>query len=270
MNGLKNEKSETGARRRGIYLLPNLLTTGGLFAGFYSMGYPRGLTKTDVFLNLGAAMPDPTIVTAAVPGAATVINARVEYQKIADTHPADIAIAAGAGETARALVDAIESMTTPSQRERLGEWVDRHSGTFFIAPAVVLILVFAIFPTIYSIFFALSRVRFTADGLKFRYVGFRNFSKQFFGSSEIHFLGRTDSISIFGTIVFVAIVVAVLWWLIRSRKITTWVGMIGRTISAAMAIFLSWILCASLLSGNSIGTLARSRTLSRKLNDWSN
>ena len=31
--------------------------------------------------------------------------------------------------------------------------------------------------------------------------------------------------------------------------------MIGRTISAAMAIFLSWILCASLLSGNSIGTL---------------
>lgn len=30
-------KSKPGARRRGIYLLPNLLTTGGLFAGFYSI-----------------------------------------------------------------------------------------------------------------------------------------------------------------------------------------------------------------------------------------
>ena len=142
-----------------------------------------------------------------------------------------------------------------SFRVRLSEWVDRHSGSFFIAPAVTLILIFAIFPTIYSIFFAVSRVRFTGDGLKFRYVGFRNFSKQFFGSAEVHFLGRTDPVSIFGYIVFAIIVIAVLWWLIRSIKRTTWVGMIGRTISAAMAIFLSWILCASLLSGNSIGTL---------------
>lgn len=142
-----------------------------------------------------------------------------------------------------------------TRRQRLGEWVDRHSGTFFIAPAVTLILIFAIFPTIYSIFFAVSRVRFSGDGLKFRYVGFRNFSKQFFGSSEVHFLGRTDPVSIFGYTVFVVILVAVLMWLWRSRKITTWVGMIGRTISATMAIFLAWILCASLLSGNSIGTL---------------
>ena len=28
---------QTGSRRKGIYLLPNLLTTGGLFAGFYSI-----------------------------------------------------------------------------------------------------------------------------------------------------------------------------------------------------------------------------------------
>ncbi len=142
-----------------------------------------------------------------------------------------------------------------TRRERLAEWVDRHSGTFFIAPAVTLILIFAIFPTIYSLFFAVSRVRFTGDGLRFRYVGFRNFEKQFFGSSEVHFLGRTDPVSIFGYAVFAALVVAVLFWLWRSRKITTWVGMIGRTISAAMAIFLGWILCASFLSGNSIGTL---------------
>ncbi len=91
-----------------------------LFAGFYSMGYPRGLTQTDVFLNLGSTMPDPTIVTAAVPESATVINARIEYDKIANTYPTDIAIAAGVGETTRALIDAVNGMTTRRQREKLG------------------------------------------------------------------------------------------------------------------------------------------------------
>jgi len=142
-----------------------------------------------------------------------------------------------------------------TRRDRFSEWVDRHSGTFFIAPAVTLILIFAIFPTIYSMFFALSRVRFSGDGLKFRYVGLRNFSKQFVGSSEVHFLGRTEPANIIGMAIFAIVVIAILWWLIRSVKRTTWVGMIGRTISAAMGIFLSWILCASLLSGNAIGTL---------------
>jgi len=28
---------DVARRRRGIYLLPNLLTTGGLFAGFYAI-----------------------------------------------------------------------------------------------------------------------------------------------------------------------------------------------------------------------------------------
>ena len=140
-------------------------------------------------------------------------------------------------------------------RESWGEWIDRHSGTFFIAPAVTLILIFAIFPTFYSLVFAMSRVRFTGDGLKFRFVGFRNFAKQFFGNDQVHFLGRTEPVSILGMLVFAVIVVSVLVWLYRSRKITTWVGMLGRTVSAAMAIFLAWVLGASLLSGNSIGTI---------------
>lgn len=59
--------------------------------------------------------------------------------------------------------------------DHLNEWLDRHSRTFFIAPALVLLLAFAIFPTFYSIIFALSRVKFTANGLRFRFVWFDNF-----------------------------------------------------------------------------------------------
>jgi multiple sugar transport system permease protein len=141
------------------------------------------------------------------------------------------------------------------QGESWGEWLDRHSRTFFIAPAVVLILVFAIFPTFYSIVFALSRVRFTGDGLQFRFVWFQNFAKQFFGNDQVHFLGKIGAMSAVGTIFLVAVAGAVLWWLYRSYARTTWVGLIGRTISAAMAIFIAWIMSATLLSGNPIGTL---------------
>lgn len=142
-----------------------------------------------------------------------------------------------------------------SQAESWGEWFDRHSRTFFIAPAVILILIFAIFPTFYSIVFALSRVRFSAEGLKFRFVGLQNFAKQFFGNDQVHFLGKTEQIGAFGLIFLAAVTAAVLWWLYRSLNRTTWVGMIGRFISSAMAIFIAWVMGASLLSGNSIGTL---------------
>lgn len=142
-----------------------------------------------------------------------------------------------------------------SQRESWAEWSDRHSRTFFIAPAVTLVLIFAIFPTFYSIVFALSRVRFTGDGLKFRFVWFQNFAKQFLGNDQAHFLGKIGTMGVFGTIFFAAVTAAVLWWLYRSFRITSWVGMLGRLISAAMAIFIAWVLSASLLAGNPIGTL---------------
>ena len=142
-----------------------------------------------------------------------------------------------------------------SPGESWGEWSDRHSRTFFITPAVTLILIFAIFPTFYSIVFSLSRVRFTADGLQFRFVGLQNFSKQFFGNDQVHFLGKTEGIGVLGWVFFGAVTAAVLWWLYRSLKITSPVGMLGRIISAAMAIFIAWIMGASLLSGSTIGTL---------------
>ena len=148
--------------------------------------------------------------------------------------------------------------TTPagtSPEESWGEWLDRHSSTFFIAPAVTLILIFAIFPTFYSIVFAMSRVRFTANGLQFRFVWLQNFSKQFFGNDQAHFLGKIGTMGVFGTVFLVAVTAAVLWWLYRSVKITSPVGMLGRIISAAMAIFIAWVMAATLFSGNSIGTL---------------
>jgi len=142
-----------------------------------------------------------------------------------------------------------------SQAESWGEWLDRHSRTFFIAPAVTLILVFAIFPTFYSILFALSQVKFTANGLTFRFVGLRNFNKQFFGTEQVHFLGKIGAMSALGWVFAAAVAAGLLWWLFKSLSRTTWVGMIGRLISAATAMFIAWLIAATVLSGNPMGTL---------------
>ena len=143
-----------------------------------------------------------------------------------------------------------------SQKESWGEWFDRHSRTFFIAPAVSLILIFAIFPTFYSIVFALSRVKFSGEGLKFRFVWLQNFTKQFLGNEQTHFLGKLSDLNIFGWILFIGVAIAGAWWLLRSmRQGASWVGMIGRVISALSALFVAYLLSATLLAGNQWGTL---------------
>jgi multiple sugar transport system permease protein len=172
-------------------------------------------------------------------------------QRFRESWP-EMPVAEGVWKHARVQVSLSDTSTSV---ESWGEWFDRHARTFFIAPAVTMILVFAIFPTFYSIVFALSRVKFTANGLQFRFVGLQNFGKQFFGNDQVHFLGKTTSMSAVGMIFLVAAVLAVLWWLYRSVRITTWVGMIGRFISAAMALFVAWLMAGTLLTGNPIGTL---------------
>jgi len=86
-----------------------------LWQGFAGMGFPAGIRRTDVFLNLGALMPDESIITAPVRDTTRVINARVEYEVIANRYPTDIAIAAGMGETVSALLESVKSQATAEQ-----------------------------------------------------------------------------------------------------------------------------------------------------------
>lgn len=86
-----------------------------LFAGFYGLGLPRDLARTDLFLNLGGPMPDPTVFASPPPKKARLVHARIEFQEIANTYPTDIAIAAGLKETLVALRDALQGLATPER-----------------------------------------------------------------------------------------------------------------------------------------------------------
>ncbi|HHQ14409.1 MAG TPA: thiamine pyrophosphate-binding protein, partial [Chromatiales bacterium] len=90
-----------------------------LFAGFYGLGAPEGLARTDVFVNLGAPAPGPGLFTSPVPRKAVKVHARIEYEEIANVYPTDIAIAAGMKETVEDLTDAVRSIATESSLRRL-------------------------------------------------------------------------------------------------------------------------------------------------------
>ena len=138
----------------------------------------------------------------------------------------------------------------------MNEWLDRHMGRLFLAPAVTLILIFSIFPLVASLIMAFTRIRFSAGGFKTRFVGWRNFDKQFFGSEQFHLLGTFTQISVLGWIVGLSASGALLWWMWRYvRGNFWWFGFIGRLITFAMALALVWMFSATLLSGNQFGTI---------------
>lgn len=138
----------------------------------------------------------------------------------------------------------------------MNEWLDRHMGRLFLAPAVTLILIFSIFPLIASLIMAFTRIRFSAGGYKVRFVGWRNFEKQFFGSEQFHLVGTFTQISILGWIIGLTATAALLWWIWKYiRGPFTWVGFIGRLITLGMGIGLTWLFAATFFSGNQFGTI---------------
>ncbi len=136
------------------------------------------------------------------------------------------------------------------------EWVDRQSRHLFLMPAVIMILVFSIFPLIASAMLALSRMRLRAGGYHIRFVGTANFEKQISGSEQFHFLGTFGSIGLLGWAFTIGVAALLLWWLLRYlRGPVWWPGMIGRLITAAVLFGLALMFGATLLSGTQIGTL---------------
>lgn len=144
----------------------------------------------------------------------------------------------------------------PTRGGRLATWLDHHARSVFILPAVLMILVFSIFPLIASAILALSRVRLRAGGYNITFVGLANFEKQLFGSEQFHFLGTFTTISRLGWAVTIAVGALLAWWLISYLRGPVWIpGLIGRMITAAVLFGLALLFAATLFSGSQFGAL---------------
>ena len=159
----------------------------------------------------------------------------------------------GASQPGRA---APAAAAVPPRATGWAEWLDRQSRGLFILPAVIMILVFSIFPLIASAILAVSRLRLKAGGYDIRFVGLANFEKQLFGSEQFHFLGTFEGISKAGWAVTLAVGGLLLWWLVRYLRGRVWLpGLLGRLITAALLLGLTLLFAATWFSGTQFGTL---------------
>lgn len=108
---------------------------------------------------------------------------------------------------------AVTSATTPprssaSSKDNRIRGVGNSAQVVLILPALLLVLVFSIFPLITSVYLSLSQITVSPE-LAIRYVGFRNFLRQLLdsdqldalgmrGSEQTHFLGQFGEISPIG------------------------------------------------------------------------
>ncbi|MGR3436678.1 MAG: carbohydrate ABC transporter permease [Shimia sp.] len=139
---------------------------------------------------------------------------------------------------------------------RLNEWLDRNARHIFLWPAVALILVFSIFPLVASAIIAFSRIRLTGGGFQTRFVGWRNFEKQVFGSEQFHFLGTFGEMSLLGWAFGLAVTAGVIWWIYAYlREGWTVLGVLGRMFTWGLVLGLGWLLANTTLSGRPFGTL---------------
>lgn len=82
-------------------------------AGYlHPLRYPAGI---DLFLNLGAKMPDQGGGAPLIPRSAKIVHGRIESGQIGVNYPVDVAVVGDVRETARALVQAVQSLV-PAER----------------------------------------------------------------------------------------------------------------------------------------------------------
>jgi len=140
-------------------------------------------------------------------------------------------------------------------RKRLtafSEWADMKAPAVFILPAVMVILMLAIFPLIISLYLSLSRFKFVKGGFSLKFIGLLNYKKLVLGSQQFHFLGVFGDIGPLGGLIIIALSILLVWWLIRYFRSGTVsvLGTLGRVIIIIGVFSLSWLV---LLTNNQNG-----------------
>ncbi len=138
------------------------------------------------------------------------------------------------------------------------DWLDRHSGRIFILPAVLLILVFSIFPLIISAWLALSRFKLGAGGYEIKFIGWLNFKKLLFGSEQFHFLGTFVGWSALSYLL-VAVGAALIALGIRRYATSghvTLLGTVGRLISGSLFAGIILLFASTIGEKGQIGSLS--------------
>lgn len=143
----------------------------------------------------------------------------------------------------------------------LGAFLDSKAHNVLIMPAVIIVLIFSVFPLIVSLYLSFTTTKITRGGFTFDFVGLRNYQKLLSGSEQRYFLGRFTELELPALIVLGAFVLLMLYMLIqyaRSPRFRVF-GFIMRIITIVIATALAYVVTATLtgrgIPGNLVVTL---------------
>jgi multiple sugar transport system permease protein len=130
---------------------------------------------------------------------------------------------------------------------RISQWLEQRAGAIFLWPAVLLMLLLAVFPLLSSVFLALSRIQFRSGEVSFIYVGLTNFKKLLFGTEQTHFWGISKPLTPLAWLLFVLLLALLGWWVWRhvQRKGSTG-GLLYRLGVGTLLAFIGFWLLAKL------------------------
>jgi multiple sugar transport system permease protein len=137
------------------------------------------------------------------------------------------------------------------------EWADQRAPAVFIMPAIMIILVLAIFPLIISLYLSLSRFKFVKGGFSLKYIGWLNYKKLLFGSQQFHFLGTFGKLGPTEIALLGGLMALLLWWLVRyfRQGPITFMGTLGRFIFTAGLLSLACLVMLTITQKGIPGTL---------------
>src|SRR5713226_7637035 len=146
---------------------------------------------------------------------------------------------------------------TASAGSALVSRLDRSAGAVFILPAVLVILMFSIFPLLASLYVSLTRLSFSEGGVHLTFVGLGNYAKLVVGIDRTHFIGVTVPLTPLTAAVLAVVYGGVAFLLVRYLRSPgrTALGFVGRLVTAVIAGALVWLVVDTVLTSGRPGTL---------------
>ncbi|MFZ4814906.1 MAG: carbohydrate ABC transporter permease [Phototrophicaceae bacterium] len=141
-----------------------------------------------------------------------------------------------------ALADKSQRKNSPRPTTLAG-WLEQIAPQVFIFPAVLIVLLLAVFPLFVSLYLSLARVQLVRGGYDIEFVGLINYKKLFFGSEQRNFLGRFGEINPlgWGALALLALVMVVLLYShLRRKQLLRW-DVIARVALTAGVAALVWL-----------------------------
>lgn len=144
----------------------------------------------------------------------------------------------------------------PKGRRRVG------SEAIFIWPAVIILLFFSIFPLIVSLWLSFSRLKFVKGGVEVINVGLANYRKLLLGSEQGRLLGVMETPTLWGWLLFGALVASQIYFLYRYMRSGAWriFGLLMRVLLACFIILLGWLTISTIFSAGRPGAVVVTMT----------